>query len=213
MSAINGSVPTPTTDSIASLPPITRTDTSASIATTVEWSRGQPVDASVGEIDLPGFSGDTPAPVPVTAPSQPPPAATAVPPPSTVAPRPASKGKARERNASPGPSTPSLPAAAQAAAKEFIANIDPQEIPPSDKRYDGKTETRAFYRPFHSLTQNTAQLFAEVRGNKEDAVNESENILDEIACNSLVASHIWPEYDSEGSKKCPCEVSFNSSCS
>ncbi|KAJ7937779.1 hypothetical protein B0H13DRAFT_1852078 [Mycena leptocephala] len=154
MSAINGTAP------------VTRTDTSTSLATTVpisDLSRDNLADGP--EVDLGAFFGEpTPAPAHVPATADPAGATSAST--STAPPSPA-RGKSRQRNASPGPSTPLV----DTAAREFLANVGLGEIPPQDRRYDGKTEGRALQRDVHSLTQNTAQLFAEFRGSRADTIN------------------------------------------
>ncbi|KAJ7874331.1 hypothetical protein B0H14DRAFT_3437779 [Mycena olivaceomarginata] len=82
---------------------------------------------SGGDVDLGDFFGATPAPD-----------WTSAAPPSNGPATPVSKGKGKARNASPGPSVSPL----DAAAKQFIDDLNLPEIPPHDKRFDGKNETR-----------------------------------------------------------------------
>ncbi|KAF7347945.1 hypothetical protein MSAN_01746500 [Mycena sanguinolenta] len=85
-------------------------------------------------------------------------------------------------NAPPtAPSQPPVPATHQwtpdAAKKEFLSLVALSEIPPSDKRYDGKTETRGLQRDVHALTQATADIVAtvvEARMETVDIVTELE---------------------------------------
>jgi hypothetical protein len=59
------------------------------------------------------------------------------------------------------PATPRHAAPAPAgAAKDFIDGVGLTEIPPKDKRFDGKSETRQLQREVHSLTQGTARVHA-----------------------------------------------------
>ncbi|KAJ7793213.1 hypothetical protein B0H14DRAFT_2623106 [Mycena olivaceomarginata] len=67
----------------------------------------------------------------------------------------------------PGPATTSAPTtphraapAPTGAAKDFIEGIALSEIPPKDKHFDGKSETRQLQREVHSLTQGTARIHA-----------------------------------------------------
>ncbi|KAJ7932032.1 hypothetical protein B0H13DRAFT_2308187 [Mycena leptocephala] len=78
--------------------------------------------------------------------------------PSTASAGPAGKGKGKKRNASPGPSTPLV----AAAAKEFIEKVNLPEIPPNEKRYDGKAEGRAL---------QMAGFYAEFQGSRADTVS------------------------------------------
>ncbi|KAJ7683616.1 hypothetical protein B0H14DRAFT_3177094 [Mycena olivaceomarginata] len=168
MPAINGSVPTPTGA-------VTRTDTSTSLATTVLLSDASQANIveSGGDVDLGDFFGATPAATPApesASPAHPPrlaDAPTSAAPPSNGPATPVSKGKGKTRNASPGPSVPPL----DAAAKQFIDDLNLPEIPPHDKRFDGKNETRGLGVGLHSLAQNTGRLRADFKAFEADSVN------------------------------------------
>ncbi|KAJ7605178.1 hypothetical protein FB45DRAFT_1149052 [Roridomyces roridus] len=121
-------------------PPLTRTDT-------------VPIDDPEGDaahdvdFDLSGFFGnERPAPAP-NSPTK-------------------GKGKQAQRNASPGPSTPPNPLAAY--AKRFLAAVQLAEVPPNDKRFDGKAETRNLQREMHQFVQRVAQFYADTEMQREN---------------------------------------------
>ncbi|KAJ7920485.1 hypothetical protein B0H13DRAFT_1867561 [Mycena leptocephala] len=173
ISAINNSVPTPTDN--GATPAVTRTDTIASLTTTEPVSDALRANLLDGpDVDLGAFFGDTsPALAISQAPATSGPHVSMVP---TSAARQPAKGKARERNASPGLSTPPL----NAAAKDFIDNINLGDIPPHDKHYDGKAEGHALQRDLHSLSQNTAQLYAEFKGSQVDQVEMASSFQNQL---------------------------------
>ncbi|KAJ7802710.1 hypothetical protein B0H14DRAFT_3779893 [Mycena olivaceomarginata] len=144
MSAINGSVPTPTGA-------VTRTDTSTSLATTVLLSDASQANiaGSGGDVDLGDFFGATPAPESAS-PAHPPRLADA----PTL-----------------GSSSLEWACYSNAAAKQFIDDLNLPEIPPHDKRFDGKNETRGLGVGLHSLAQNTGRLRADFKAFEADSVN------------------------------------------
>ncbi|KAJ7480526.1 hypothetical protein B0H11DRAFT_1242332 [Mycena galericulata] len=168
MTGINNTVSSSTATDTAP-GPVTRADSTASLATTVlvsDASRDNLADAVTVDFNLAGFFGDTQitsdaGTVPTVA------AATSnTTTPATGSSAPPNKGKTPQRNASPGPS--SRPASQ--TVKEFLDRLRLGEIPPHDKRYDGKLEGRALQRDLHSVAQATGHLFAEVQDHRAETL-------------------------------------------
>ncbi|KAJ7934875.1 hypothetical protein B0H13DRAFT_2481325 [Mycena leptocephala] len=67
------------------------------------------------------------------------------------------KGKERQRNASPGPSSSTHLPPGRAAARNFIANVGLREVLPDGHRLESKPEIRGLQRELHALTQGVAE--------------------------------------------------------
>ncbi|KAJ7897444.1 hypothetical protein B0H13DRAFT_1884643 [Mycena leptocephala] len=67
------------------------------------------------------------------------------------------KGKERQRNASPGPSSSTHLPPGRAAARNFIANVGLREVLPDSHRLESKPEIRGLQREIHALTQGVAE--------------------------------------------------------
>ncbi|KAJ7811460.1 hypothetical protein B0H13DRAFT_1926724 [Mycena leptocephala] len=67
------------------------------------------------------------------------------------------KGKERQRNASPGPSSSAHLQPGHAAARNFIANVGLREVLPDGHRLESKPEIRGLQRELHALTQGVAE--------------------------------------------------------
>lgn len=148
-SAYSAPVPPPTTTSV-SAPPIQRTDTDISIVPT----------ESISGYLLPTVPDANVIHVPT----------------STAAG--GDKGKKKQVNASPGPSSApirNLPPGARTAS-EFIVRIGLRDLIPNDKKLDTKNEIRDLQEEVHALTQGVAEFIrdstdtAHVNGNAIDSM-------------------------------------------
>ncbi|KAF8209102.1 hypothetical protein K438DRAFT_1930044 [Mycena galopus ATCC 62051] len=132
---------------------------SVSLATTIPISEGSR-DNILDRADLGTFFGTRATPA-----SQPAPAQGSVAGPTTVQiPGPSSGVAQGDPHAPVSRPTP------DAAAREFLANVGLSGIPPSDKRFEGKTECRGLQQEVHSLAQATAGLASSVTESRIETV-------------------------------------------
>ncbi|KAJ6556981.1 hypothetical protein DFH09DRAFT_1084329 [Mycena vulgaris] len=65
------------------------------------------------------------------------------------------------------PAAPAAPAPT-GAIKDSMDRVGPSDIPPKDKRFDGKVEARQTQRELHSLTQQTARVSADLQQHRAE---------------------------------------------